>query len=353
MILSAPRATAERRGLEARAHLLGRRAKRYDTPVRLASLLLALWVLGASTAVHAQDMAPQACGQSEADADYGTLRVGSIVVPQRHRFVGGDPNWDERMARFIGRVARVTQLSGVDARGCPGVRLDIDGGRFFWRTRDLNVGAERPSRIVESGDDLPQACARTDENATFGPLRVGTAVVLGRHRAVDGDDNWVPAMRAFVGRVARVTQLVGTDDRGCAGVHVDVDGGQWFWRVRDLRLAEEGENESVAIAPGLAAEHGRPAPSTPADNDPRIVQACGQDDARADYGTVTVGTEVVLGRHRPVDGVDNWVEPMDAYVGRRARVVELIGVDEQGCPLLRVDVDHGDWYWRLRDVQLP
>ena len=313
--------------------------------MRLA--LVSLSILVALPALcRAQEPGPQPCGQDAAHADYGAVTVGAVVVPQRHRYVGGDPNWDARQGRFIGRIARVVRRSGVDASGCPGVRLDVDGGRFFWRARDLSVGAERPRReLVASASELPEACGR----AVYGPLRVGSQVVLGRHRPVDGVTNFTRSMRGYVDRSARVVELAGVDDRGCPGVRVDVDSGRFFWRVRDLRLA------GARFAPGMASAHGRPEreEAVVAEADSRVAQACGQTDANAQYGVVTVGTEVVIGRHRPVDGQDNWVEQMDPYVGRRARVMELVGVDDQGCPLLRVDLDQGDWYWRLRDVRLP
>lgn len=318
---------------------------------RVVSLLVSLLVLSCPGGASAQD-----CGQEARAIDYGSVRVGTPVVTQRHRFVGGDPNWDPRMARFIGRAARVTRLSGVDRRGCPGVRIDADGGRFFWRLRDLVIEgvSARGARVAR--DAMPEACGLSDRSVRYGPLRVGSVIVLGRHRAVGGDDNWTHGMSAFVGRRARVTELAGADERGCPGVRVDVDSGEWFWRLRDLRLAEEGGPE-LAWARGVASDHGRGDGSGESDETPevdaRVPQMCGLSDQSADYGPVRVGSEVVLGRHRAVEGETNWVEPMDEYVGRRARVTELVGVDEQGCPLLRVDLDQGEWFWRLRDARLP
>ncbi len=319
-------------------------------PARLLALALAL----APSAALAQSAGPQACALDAGSADYGEIRVGSVVVPQRHRFVAGDPNWDERMGRFLGRVAHVTRLSGLDERGCPGVRLDVDGGRFFWRVRDLNVGAERPRRVLASAreDGIPEACGQTDATARYGPVHVGSTVVLGRHRPVGGDDNWTPSMSAYVGRTTRVTELAGTDDRGCPGVVVDADNGEWFWRIRDLRAGDEGGS----YGRGVASDHGRvagPDAAPAVASDERVPQACGLTDETASYDPISVGTEVVLGRHRPVAGDDNWTPEMDPYVGRHARVTELVGVDDQGCLLIRVDVDHGDWFWRLRDVRLP
>lgn len=323
--------------------------------IRAMRLLTVVGILAFASPAFAQREGPQPCDQEPETADYGSLEPGSIVVPQRHRFVGGDPNWDDRMGRYLGRVARVTMLSGVDEAGCPGVRLNVDGGRWFWRVRDLNVGAARPTRPPRQRirSDVPQQCGRSDATASYGSLRTGTSVVLGRHRPVGGDDNWSPEMSSFVGRTARVVELAGTDEAGCPGVHVDADGRQWFWRVRDLQLATG--DAAIVYRPGLASDHGRPQAEQVSDAtaDARIPQMCGMTDENVDWGPLAVGTEVELGRHRPVDGETNWVQEMDPFVGRRAHIATLVGVDEQGCALVHVDIDEGDWYWRARDLRLP
>ena len=319
----------------------------------MGRLPLALALIVAAPAIAAaQAEGPQPCNQVVEGADYGPLRVGSIVVPQRHRFVGGDPNWDDRMARFLGRPARVTRLSGVDDQGCPGVRVDVDGGRWFWRVRDVNVGAGPPvgRRHRRAPAPLPQQCGRDEGTLDYGPIRVGSVVVLGRHRPVGDDPAWSEQMTPYVGRAARVVELAGVDDQGCAVVQVDADGRQHRWRIRDLAVAEDGGG---SYRPGLASDHGRPSPGSrrPA-VDARIPQACGQSDDAVDYGPLEEGAEVELGRHRPVDGVTNWAIEMEQLVGGVARVTERVGVDEQGCPLVRVDIDEGEWLWRIRDLRL-
>jgi hypothetical protein len=84
-----------------------------------------------------------------------------------------------------------------------------------------------------------------------------------------------------------------------------------------------------------------------------IPQECGMTSATLDYGSIGVGTIVILGRHRPVDGYDNWDPQMDAYVGMQATVIELKEVDGSGCPGVAVDVDGGYWFWRIRDLSFP
>lgn len=43
------------------------------------------------------------------------------------------------MLEYVGREATVNELSGSDGAGCPGVRVDIDDGSWFWRIRDLDL----------------------------------------------------------------------------------------------------------------------------------------------------------------------------------------------------------------------
>ncbi|MBX3268658.1 MAG: hypothetical protein KF729_00260 [Sandaracinaceae bacterium] len=318
-------------------------------------VVIALAGLGLAAPASAQRVGPEPCAQTAQTADYGALAVGAVVVTHRHRFVGGDPNWDPRMGRFLGRVARVVRLSGVDERGCPGVRLDVDGGRWFWRVRDLSIGAEPPPtpQGPPSSARGPERCGLTEEAAVYGRVHVGGEVVLGRHRPVGGDENWHEDMTPFVGRAARVVRLAGVDEAGCPGVNVDLDGAEWFWRVRDVRVPV-GDEPPVAYRPGLASDHGRPdgddaSPSAP---DARVPQACASTDETVAWGALEPGRRVILGAHRAVDGERNWVDEMEAYVGRIARIVRLIGVDDQGCGLVEVDIDEGAFYWRARDLRL-
>ncbi len=80
---------------------------------------------------------PQRCGQSDDSADYGALEEGSRVLLGRHRPYSGDDFWAPGMDAYVGRETVVTALAGVDRAGCPGVRVETDGGYWLWRVRDL------------------------------------------------------------------------------------------------------------------------------------------------------------------------------------------------------------------------
>jgi hypothetical protein len=84
----------------------------------------------------------------------------------------------------------------------------------------------------------PQACNASSDASAYLPVRQGSQVLLGRQRPVNGDEGWNAGMTPYVGRQARVTTLAGADGRGCPVVQVDVDQGQYGWRVRDMAVVE-------------------------------------------------------------------------------------------------------------------
>jgi hypothetical protein len=292
------------------------------------------------------------------------------------------------MARYVGRRARVSAAYGPDSLGCPCVTIDIDGGMYAWRIRDFRapdaaafdpaeLAAYVPSAGVTSdhgrpaagfgvasdpdaiggggmfgtgGVPGPQACGMTDATVDWAGIRVGSTVTLGRHREVDGVDNWDAAMDAYVGRTATVRTLIGVDPQGCPIIYVDIDSGYYFWRVRDLTV-EETTLAAVDERPGSWTGLGSPIP-----------QDCGQQYGTAVYGPIAVGTRVILGAHSGYTGPNMygeivtddtyWADDMFSYVGMTATVTQLADVDPAGCTVVHVDVDGGNWFWRIRDMTL-
>lgn len=81
-------------------------------------------------------------------------------------------------------------------------------------------------------------------------------------------------------------------------------------------------------------------------------QSCGMSHENVTYGDVDYGSRVVLGQHTDFEGEMYWASDMANYVGQIAIVEELAGLDSVGCPIVRVDVDLGNYLWRIRDMQL-
>jgi hypothetical protein len=129
----------------------------------------------------------------------------------------------------------------------------------------------------------------------------------------------------------------------------------WLWGGDD-----DDARQSAITAAGLPPDVAQPAagPFSRAS----VPLGCGL--AAPAYGSLQIGTELVLGRHEPWTGAGdtasddpivttNWVPDMDTFVGRTGRVVDLVGLDAAGCAVVRVDTDGGAWLWRVRDMQAP
>lgn len=80
---------------------------------------------------------PMYCGMSV--ASYGPITVGSAVTLGYHTPWSGDANWADEMARWVGARTYVTSLEGLDEVGCPVVRVQADGGQYFWRIRNMSL----------------------------------------------------------------------------------------------------------------------------------------------------------------------------------------------------------------------
>ncbi|GAB4203960.1 MAG: hypothetical protein OHK0013_18530 [Sandaracinaceae bacterium] len=295
----------------------------------VAAATLALGVLSASSRASAQFI-PTACDMSERGVTYGSLGVGSLVQLNVHSPWRGDANWTPEMNRYVGMTASITSLEGVDGVGCPVVRVNVDGGQFYWRIRDMRwVGGSVPM-----GDPIPRYCGMTASAAQFGAVAPGVAVVLGAHTfAGAGDDlNWADEMRRWVGMRTVVTSLERVDNYGCPVVRVAADGGQFYWRIRDMQFV-------AAVAP----------PPPP----PQVVTVptwCGMPAGAEQYGPIRPGSWVMLGAHTADVGDPNWAAEMARWVGQQTTVTGLAGADAQGCPTVRVAADGGQYAWRIRNM---
>jgi hypothetical protein len=93
-----------------------------------------------------------------------------------------------------------------------------------------------------------------------------------------------------------------------------------------------------------------------------IPQNCGMPVVAPFYGTIQVGSSIVLGGHSPWTGPTgdpanpfvtddtNWAPEMGTWVGQRTIVTSLDGVDTAGCPGVRVTADSGQYFWRIRNA---
>ena len=75
------------------------------------------------------------------------------------------------------------------------------------------------------------------EAGSYG-YQIGDRVVIGAHRYIDEDNNWADEMAEYVGEEATITSLEGTDGTNSYLVHVDIDEGDWYWRVETMTPAK-------------------------------------------------------------------------------------------------------------------
>ncbi len=241
--------------------------------------------------------------------------VGSLVILGKHLQLDPEDEesayWAPEMDDYVGMEAYITEHAGLCPWGEPTALVDVDGGTFYWRLSDMELLEEGPG-YWEGGEAYDDEGEYEDLGEDLsGMIGVGTKVVLGRHDDRNGGDNWAPEMDAFVGKQATVTEIIGADSQGFLVVGVKEN--TWSWRIRNLAV----------VGRGVAGSYG-----------------------------FQVGDRVVLGRHRFVDGNENWNPSMDPFVGMTARITELVGTKEDGseCFLVRVDTDKGKWVWRVESL---
>jgi hypothetical protein len=200
---------------------------------------------------------------------------------------------------------------------------------YFVEARILEIVGE--AAVADfSHEALEFAKAKIEE---FGP---GATVRLGRHLAVsagEGSENWNPEMEQYVGHEAKIASLEGLDEQGRPIARVDIDDGDWFWRIENMTLASPSDGEEAEAYP-----------------DDEGIDAAAVEASPESYGKVAVGSFVLLGRHDDPSGDANWNDSMDEYVGKSSKVLELCGPDNAG--FLCVRVEGNDWYWRVRNLAL-
>lgn len=138
--------------------------------------------------------------------------------------------WGQAPAPLVEDLVKIASR----ASGVPESRFSRQN---IFSAEDTDVYINLPVETV-GASKIPTSCGQDGASASFGPIAVGTKVVLGRHTAVDGDINWNDQMEPYIGKPATVTELSSVDMVGCPVVKVDLDQGMWSWRIRDMLLAK-------------------------------------------------------------------------------------------------------------------
>ncbi|MEC9466812.1 MAG: TlpA disulfide reductase family protein [Myxococcota bacterium] len=281
---------------------------------------------------------------------YGVPKVGQaklhdVVQIRRQRVMHGSSGWGFSMERYIGEVATITRFTGIDDEGCITVNLNIDDGDNRWRLRDLQPLYPAPQQSA-----APESCG---EDAHFGSVDERFPVLVQAHHPGTESTNWTASMDDYVGALAKVTEFGKADASGCLTVKLSVDGGQHWWRAIDLgpiltdswRAQLEQEQEEHDECDDCSEDEPVSLFGAP--------QECPTDGAALDYGPIVVGAEVSLGTPRAIADEDEIDERLYDWVGSAARILELGGADEYGCPWVTVAVSDVTLEWRVRDLFPP
>lgn len=174
-------------------------------------------------------------GPPSPGSSFDGFKVGDRVILGEHTTISGSKNWSDSMKKFVGCRATITKLGSKESNGSHNVYVDIDGGSWVWRTRDMkrppSSGWSQPSGCPSPGPSPPPSLGSAHDG-----FKVGDYVILGEHTSISGSKNWSDAMQKFVGCRTKVTKLASKEGNGSYNVHVDIDGGSWFWRTRDMKV---------------------------------------------------------------------------------------------------------------------
>jgi len=237
---------------------------------------------------------PEVHGEENLDGD-PAICPGVRVVICRQRPVNGVDGWDPSMDKYENKSAVVVEICGRDDQGCRTVILRQDNTRLspLFRARDLRIIGRDMTLDSLSGDSS---------------IVIGSFVRISKHREVNGKRNWSNEMDKFIDKIGVVVNKCGKDNQDCALAKLAVDGAivsDYVFRIRDLKLV--------------------PSPHL--------------DESLEGPENLQKGSLVVINRHRPVKGGENWVKDMDRYVGRVGRVTDFIGHDKSGCRMCTISVD--------------
>lgn len=134
---------------------------------------------------------------------------------------------------------------GVYSAGTPGMGYTMDVSQTgYGMPTGVPTGPTSPLVLGPTG--IPTSCGMSPAAPVYGPITVGSSVVLGGHTPwtgpngqggfVTSDTNWAPDMGQYVGQRTIVTSLEGVDDAGCPVAKVAADNGSFYWRIGSMSL---------------------------------------------------------------------------------------------------------------------
>ena len=133
---------------------------------------------------------------------HGALKVGSRVTLGP---IDRD-NWNPDQNQFVGATTRVVEIvPDRDVRGCYGVRVEADGGVFFWRVRNLAGEGLRSGQYLDclrvENTDIPLCVIPLRDHLPLYAEPAATANVVGRaplYRVAESTQTWYLPRQLYV-----------------------------------------------------------------------------------------------------------------------------------------------------------
>ena len=134
----------------------------------------------------------------------------------------------QSLTNDVGLVAEIV-------RGDDGLRKVVASDTMSLMTWDPQSPGPYLVRVTNDSSEAAVGFLEIQQSNAYDGLKKGDRVVLGRHLAVDGSENWSDDMMPFLGRETVIQDLRGVDSSGSYVVRVEADGQKHFWRTRDMK----------------------------------------------------------------------------------------------------------------------
>jgi hypothetical protein len=133
---------------------------------------------------------------------HGALKAGSRVTLGP---IDRD-NWNPNQDKYVGTTTRVLELvADRDIRGCYGVRVEADGGVYFWRVRNLAGEGLRSGRYLDClrVDDtgIPLCVIPLDDNLSLYSEPSAASEMVGKaplYRVTESRQGWLLPRQLYV-----------------------------------------------------------------------------------------------------------------------------------------------------------
>jgi len=339
--------------------------------------LISLGVI-ANWAINYYRAIPEDCGMEDASAKYGPIKVGTEVILGRHREVNTTGQWVIVMSKWgdvsntiqdyqIGREFPVEFINSKTEEGYFIFLIDYANGQWVVVMNKIDGYSKEYDWYVS--EEFPESYINDmwDQNYDVTDIEYGDG-----KWAVVVSDSTKYAGQSYARRSTfnNVEEFIAEKEADKFYI-TDLEYGQGEWVAlvsKGGSIQSQSWTETNHIFPNDFIELRKRERFYIFD----IENRSGTWVLLTRRGTGHTDQEWFLSREFPAEkiekywddgyfltnasygdiGPDNWTYEQNNYVGQTATVTKLDGVDKQGCPLVRVNLDRENWTWRIRDLTM-